>query len=222
MKRSAFGGGIKAGGPNYVACFTEVEETNLKPNRSPRPVRFETAQNDLDRLNAAASSYKKAYEDVFSKAEDVSNIYGEENVFRYLPMRSIGFRIEDKDALTDVLMVVTAAETVKSPLTISISADDPKLAEIEKSCSIGSVTIVKQTTDEFVNDMDKYERIRTCSSELPDYFYAKAAELGKHIASAKPLTEGRIELLNYLKEQSIAFEYHRYGSIFGENGDCHQ
>ena len=28
-----------------------------------------------------------------------------------------------------------------------------------------------------------------------------------------PVTEGRIELLHYLKEQSISYEYHRYGSI---------
>jgi RHH-type proline utilization regulon transcriptional repressor/proline dehydrogenase/delta 1-pyrroline-5-carboxylate dehydrogenase len=43
--------------------------------------------------------------------------------------------------------------------------------------------------------------------------YKKAAELGKHIAMQKPLNEGRLELLHYVKEQSIAFEYHRYGSI---------
>jgi len=28
MKRSAFGGGIKAGGPNYVSCFVNITNTN--------------------------------------------------------------------------------------------------------------------------------------------------------------------------------------------------
>jgi len=39
---------------------------------------------------------------------------------------------------------------------------------------------------------------------------------GKYVATAKPLVEGRLEMLHYLKEQSIAFEYHRYGSITEE------
>ena len=27
------------------------------------------------------------------------------------------------------------------------------------------------------------------------------------------MNEGRLELINYIKEQAIAFEYHRYGSM---------
>jgi RHH-type proline utilization regulon transcriptional repressor/proline dehydrogenase/delta 1-pyrroline-5-carboxylate dehydrogenase len=64
--------------------------------------------------------------------------------------------------------------------------------------------------------MGRYERIRAASPDLSDAIYQKAAKLGKHIAANKPLAEGRLELLHYLKEQSIAYEYHRYGSIFGE------
>ena len=32
MKRSAFGGGIKAGGDNYVSCFVNFEESDYKEN----------------------------------------------------------------------------------------------------------------------------------------------------------------------------------------------
>ena len=53
-----------------------------------------------------------------------------------------------------------------------------------------------------------------------DNLYQKAAELGLCIIDSAPLAEGRIELLHYLKEQSISFEYHRYGSIFEENKCC--
>jgi RHH-type proline utilization regulon transcriptional repressor/proline dehydrogenase/delta 1-pyrroline-5-carboxylate dehydrogenase len=68
----------------------------------------------------------------------------------------------------------------------------------------------------FIEDREKYERIRVVSPEIPNAFYQKAAQLGKYIVDRKPLVEGRIELLHYLKEQSIACEYHRYGSVFGE------
>ena len=61
--------------------------------------------------------------------------------------------------------------------------------------------------------MGKYERIRTCSSDIPFEIYQKASQLDKYIATSVPLKEGRIELIHYIKAQSISFEYHRYGSI---------
>ena len=90
--------------------------------------------------------------------------------------------------------------------------NDYKLEILRKSAE-HEYTLVVETENEFLNEMVKYERIRTCNNQLSEEFYLKAAKTGKHIASSKPLMEGRIELLHYLKEQSIAFEYHRYGSI---------
>jgi RHH-type proline utilization regulon transcriptional repressor/proline dehydrogenase/delta 1-pyrroline-5-carboxylate dehydrogenase len=222
MKRSAFGGGIKAGGPNYVSCFLEITENSVPEVaaalNSPFDEGFFAAAVDRNRLNYAVASYRKNWEDEFSQEKDVSRICGEENIFRYLPLRNIGFRIEEDDSLTDVLLVLLAADTAGTPLVLSLSADDTKLRTIESVADkfIG-VRIKKQTTGAFIEEMDSYERIRTCTSDLSDAFYLKAAELGKHIANSKPLVEGRLELLHYLKEQSITYEYHRYGSIFGAN-----
>jgi len=70
-----------------------------------------------------------------------------------------------------------------------------------------------QDEETFIRDIPKYERIRMCSPKLPKEIYLEAAKLGKYIATATPLCEGRLELLHYLKEQSITFEYHRYGSV---------
>ena len=61
--------------------------------------------------------------------------------------------------------------------------------------------------------MPLYERIRTCRADLPMAVYEKAAASDKYIATAAPLKNGRVELIHYIKEQSITFEYHRYGSI---------
>ena len=70
----------------------------------------------------------------------------------------------------------------------------------------------KQSLAEFVKEMLDYERIRTCSAELPREVYERAAECNKYIATAAPVKDGRVELIHYIKEQSISFEYHRYGS----------
>jgi hypothetical protein len=67
--------------------------------------------------------------------------------------------------------------------------------------------------EDFLKELPEYERVRTCSPDIPDVMYERAAETNKYIATAPPVKQGRIELIHYIKEQSIAFEYHRYGSI---------
>jgi len=219
MKRSAFGGGIKAGGPNYVSCFVEFTENELPKISEKSPLtEFVSGKEDKNRLNYAGKSYLESWRAEFSQEKDVCNIYGEKNVFRYRPLKSVGFRINENDSLTDVLLVMLAADTAKTPLVISISANDPNLSVVEKVAGMLVDTKVKtQIIDSFINDMSLYERVRVCTADIPDAVYAKAAELGKHVANNKPLAEGRLELLHYLKEQSVTYEYHRYGSIFGED-----
>lgn len=220
MKRSAFGGGIKAGGPNYVSCFVHFEEKGISssPALTKSPLcDLLTDENEKARLRFAYSSYKKAWDEEFSIERDVNHLYGEENIFRYLPLKNCGLRVQKEDNLCDILLILLAANIAKTPLVVSVSPDDEKLQSIEKAAMIIlGIHIRMQDKDKFIADMEKYERIRTATPNLSDACYQKAAELGKHIASAKPLVEGRIELLHYLKEQSIAFEYHRYGSILNE------
>jgi RHH-type proline utilization regulon transcriptional repressor/proline dehydrogenase/delta 1-pyrroline-5-carboxylate dehydrogenase len=220
MKRSAFGGGIKAGGPNYVSCFVEFTEKDLPdiPASKQSISELVSGEKDKARINFAHESYSKAWQNEFSQERDINHIYGEENTFRYLPLKNIGLRIQESDSLCDVLLILMASRKSNTPVIVSISGEDNKLRAIEKAAGILSgIQIKKQDEDEFVEEMDSYERVRACTSNLSDAIYRKAAKLGKHIASNKPLIEGRLELLHYLKEQSIAWEYHRYGSIFGED-----
>lgn len=220
MKRSAFGGGIKAGGPNYVSCFVEFTEKDVTGG-SEYKYNIGDLLTDIKekaRLNFAYDSYSKAWLNEFSKAIDVNHLYGEENIFRYLPLKSIGLRIQESDSLCDILLILLASNRSGTPVVVSISGSDEKLEAIEKASSmLSGIHIKTQDEEKFVEEMDSYERIRTCTTDLSDAIYRKAAKLGKHIASDKPLIEGRIELLHYMKEQSIAYEYHRYGSIFGED-----
>ena len=203
MKRSAFGGGIKAGGPNYVASFLRFKNV--------------TAYDIKD----VEANYRQAWNNVFSKEEDVSHIYGEENTFRYLPLKSMALRIADGDALNDALLVMLAANQTKTKLTVSLSDKHRQLEVIKaKVAMFHGMSLRLESEEDFINTMSTYERVRACSESLSDAVYQKAAELGLCIIDSAPLAEGRIELLHYLKEQSISFEYHRYGSIFEENKCC--
>lgn len=219
MKRSAFGGGIKAGGPNYVSCFVEFTEKDVIASVEKNPlITLVSDEKDQKRLGFALNRYDQAWQNEFSQERDVNYIYGEANTFRYLPLRSVGFRVQEKDNLCDVLLVLAASNKANTPVVVSINENDQKVGAVKDASSLLLNTSVKiQAEDRFIDEMGSYERIRSCSTDLSDAIYMKAAQLGKHIASDKPLVEGRLELLNYLKEQSIAYEYHRYGSIFGED-----
>ena len=52
----------------------------------------------------------------------------------------------------------------------------------------------------------------SCSPDIPLAMYQRAAEVNRYIATAAPVKQGRVELIHYIKEQSISYEYHRYGS----------
>ena len=220
MKLSAFGGGIKAGGRNYVSCFVNITESGITSKPTTGNIKFKEYSDRLNssennRFQAAIQSYIENYSNEFSQESDIHNLMGERNTFRYLPLKNMALRIMPTDNLADIFMILAAAQITKTPITVSISEEDYKL-EILKTLPNKLFGFVAQCETEFLNTINNYDRIRMCGNPIPKTFYKKAAETGKYIVTAKPLTEGRLELLHYVKEQSIAFEYHRYGSITQE------
>ena len=186
MKLSAFGPGLKAGGPNYCAQFMTITD---------RP--------------GSNTDYKKSYADWYEKefkhARNIQpNIRGEQNVFRYLPLSNMVMRLFGDETYEQVQMVQLAAKTVGTPLTISADTDHPLVGQL-KGVKTESLTA-------FCNSMKQFERVRTISKNIPDEVFQAAAFCDKYIAQAAPVRNGRIELAHYIKEQSISNEYHRYGS----------
>ncbi|MCI5662884.1 MAG: bifunctional proline dehydrogenase/L-glutamate gamma-semialdehyde dehydrogenase [Mediterranea sp.] len=190
MKLSAFGGGVKAGGPNYCSCFVHITD---KPG----------SQTDYRK------SYAAAYEQEFAHPRDIHHLFGEQNLFRYLPLQSMVLRLFHGDTDEQARMVALAARTCGTPLTISFDASDDRSAKLADT----GARLVKESLDSFITSIPNFDRIRTCRADLPMAVYEKAAASDRYIATAAPVREGRVELIHYIKEQSIAFEYHRYGSI---------
>jgi RHH-type proline utilization regulon transcriptional repressor/proline dehydrogenase/delta 1-pyrroline-5-carboxylate dehydrogenase len=55
---------------------------------------------------------------------------------------------------------------------------------------------------------------------VPEIVRRAAAETGLCLVSAPVLAEGRIELLWSVQEQSISFDYHRYGNLGVRAGEA--
>ncbi len=187
MKLSAFGGGIKAGGVNYVSCFTNI----------------------TNNTEIAKENYEEAFKAEFASARDVSNLYGEQNVFRYLPLEKMALRLFEGDSVEDAKLIVKAAKVAGTPLVVSLDVDNPIVSDIK---TLGG-EVITQNLEAFIAEIEKYSRVRVCSPNIPMALYEAAAAKDKYIATAPVLLNGRFELLHYLKEQSITHEYHRYGSI---------
>ena len=206
MKTAAFGAEINADSPNYLTCFMNIDEA-----RYPRPDKHEKEFSafsalldgvEKKRFDAAISSYKRNREMDFLHERDINIVT--ENMFRYLPLENCVLRVRHSDRLSNVLMIIAASCIAHTPITASIAADDPKYKPLHKL--IGKYyrcSIVAQNEIMFIKDMEKYERIRTFSHDISDNIYNKAAELCKYISTAPPLSEGRVEMLHYLKEHKI-------------------
>ena len=188
MKLSAFGPGLKAGGPNYCTQFMYITDRE-------------------DSATDYKQSYAEWYEKEFKHARNIQpNIRGEQNVFRYLPLKGgMVLRLFGDETLEQIEMVQLAARTVGTPLVISVSDNNPVVSQL-------SGEVRKENLAAFCESMKNYERVRTISVAVPDVVFEAAANCDKYIAQSMPVKNGRIELALYIKEQSIANEYHRYGS----------
>ena len=188
MKLSAFGQGLKAGGPNYCTQFMYITD---KPGST----------------TDYKQSYAAWYEKEFKHARNIQpKIRGEQNVFRYLPVDGgMVLRLFGDETLEQVQMVQLAAQTVGTQLIVSMDAANPLFAQLEGEKK-------QENMAAFLESIKNYGRVRVISSRMPDVVREAAANYDKYIACAAPVKDGRIELALYIQEQSIANEYHRYGS----------
>ena len=190
MKLSAFGPGLKAGGPNYVAQFMHI--------------------TDKGNTTDYRTSYSQWYEKEFRHARNLHpEIRGEQNVFRYLPLKDgMVLRLFGDESIEKIKMVCLAAKTVHTPLTISLDRGCSLLSDVSPL----SGQIKTESVEDFCKSLKQYERVRTISAFVPDVVFKAAAAVDKYIEQAPPVSNGRIELARYIQEQSISNEYHRYGS----------
>lgn len=197
MKRSAFGAGIKAGGPNYAVSFMDVQET--------------VQMDGEERLEYAVKSYEEAWKNEFSVERDIHQIHGESNIFRYLPVKKMVLRVLEQDNLIDLMMVLSAAEIAGVSIDVSCLPKSPFLTALKDKA--GKKKVIAEDIPAFVARMDQYERVRVTDDSIPEEMSKRAAETGVYIAHRRPLTEGLLELIHYVREQSVSYEYHRYGNI---------
>ena len=229
--KSAIGAGIKAGGPNYVQQFVSIKEKGLpkSQNSDHRLVKLVKVfcddmgvDKDFEqKLVTATGSYVYEFESVFSQETDYFQIRGEENVFRYKSLNDI-LLVFDADRLLDSCLLLSAATFAKTRVSVLIRKGNDKealkalssLIERIQTQDLGHFEILDARLEDLSEHLFSYERIRFVSTDLVnENVQLEANRNGKYLFTQKPYLDGRLELLNYFKEQSVSYSYHRYGNL---------
>jgi len=242
MGKSAFGPGIKAGGPNYVAQLMNFADRDDAPPAADTPLASEVLETlrqllldrhtagvhppDLVRLLRAMSSYQHAFEAEFSGEHDDFKLLGQDNVRRYLPVGHLRIRVHPADTAFEIFARVCAAQTVGCRATVSAPPGvTPPMVDL-----LDRLTQSWGAAVEFVEESDQelaeliaaraIDRVRYAAPDrAPESVIKAVGDTGIYIARAPVLAEGRIELLWYVKEQSISDNYHRYGNLGARAGE---
>jgi RHH-type transcriptional regulator, proline utilization regulon repressor / proline dehydrogenase / delta 1-pyrroline-5-carboxylate dehydrogenase len=224
-KASSVGPGAKAGGPNYVlqlARWREIAPPSVVGEALPEPMaalleRCLAALSDAgarDLIRASAESYARAWRAHFGRAHDPSAILGERNLFRYRPCRRAIARgtIERPDAATALCQVLLAACAVGVPLTVSLA---PGALPWDWLGDVDGVAVFAEGDDTFGERLARpgeAERLRAWSP-VARAVHVAAQRGGVTVIDAPVLASGRLELRWYLREQTVSWVRHRYGSL---------
>jgi RHH-type proline utilization regulon transcriptional repressor/proline dehydrogenase/delta 1-pyrroline-5-carboxylate dehydrogenase len=222
-KDSSFGLGAKAGGPNYVLQLMRAEQKGLPKEREPMDDRVRSLAQYVQRCqwtreqeeiwSASVGSYVFYWNHYFSKRQDPSKVLGQDNFLSYVPHEHQLLRIQHGDTPLDVLRTIAAALTCKASFEVSMPMDFQDCLPSGEWCR-QTKNIIKESEDELIRRIvrDKIKRVRLLAPPSGALKQSLADE-GCHAMRAPVSANGRIELLYYLREVSLSFDYHRYGFL---------
>ncbi len=237
-KRSSVGGGAKAGGPNHLVGLGSWRPTagvaasstlHLKGLDSSIADVIEAAQPALgyeafEWLRRAALSDAVAWDRTFGKVVDVSHLGVERNLFRYRPA-SVEIRSTTDAAPQALVRAIIAAVRARSTFTVSTPAGLP--ATVRQALGALEVAVFVESDEDWIARMAapraegvpaRADRVRLVGppAQVGEVRTALAAAISGDpdlAVYADEVTQaGRIELLPFLREQSITITAHRFGN----------
>ena len=239
MGRSAFGPGIKAGGPNYVAQLMRFQEEprvgkrgscgdQAAPIRNPHLRDLVAAiqrgphawKADFDSLQAAIQSFDQAASEEFLISHDHFRLLGQDNIRRYVPVPMLVIRLTPSDSWKDMVMRIAAAKAVGCRAIVSaakgVHAETMEIVHDMTESWAADIEFVEQSDEELIEAVEwgGVSRLRYAAPDRVPLTIRKAViDRYVHVADAPVHAVGRIELLWYVQEQSVSRDYHRYGNL---------
>jgi RHH-type proline utilization regulon transcriptional repressor/proline dehydrogenase/delta 1-pyrroline-5-carboxylate dehydrogenase len=220
---------MKAGGPNYVAQFMDFEDVASVP-ASGRPETPTLAalcdalaahpQPDDARIVAAALGCEHSRREEFGVEHDHFRLVGQDNVRRYLPVGAVRVRVHVDDTAFDLFARVCAAHVAGCRIVVSTppGLDLPAVGRLEELTGswAGAIEFVEESDAQLALAIEggQVDRVRYAAPERAAPTVLRAGNAANGCVVSVPVSaEGRLEMLWYLREQSISTDYHRYGNL---------
>jgi RHH-type proline utilization regulon transcriptional repressor/proline dehydrogenase/delta 1-pyrroline-5-carboxylate dehydrogenase len=217
-KRSVVGPGAKAGGPNYVLQLCRVEDDG-RPTLGAEPTGVVASMLDVladglepaerAALNAAARSDAFWWAAEFGVAHDEAMLFCESNVFRYRPLPGLTIRVVPGAGALDVARVIAGAVAAGAAPIASLHPDEGRRrTQLDR---LTGVDVVVESPAALARRLDGLEvaRVRLLGSEPG----LEGFEPRVHVDARRPVLLGRVELLRYLREQTVSRTLHRFGNV---------
>ncbi len=223
-KASSFGLGMKVGGPNTLAQL--IPTTAFSPQDIPlvdSPI-LQIAQEvglsrtDYTLLEKSIASYDWWWREYFSHPLPLTNIIGQDNQLHYCQRHDLFVVMNEHDPLLFVLQIAGAAATCHAPFTLVLPhAFQQRLAGSnlwrawEESQGIECIE-----ESEILSRLHHkpFAMVRACSDSVENPLFQISPKVSC-LTIAPPSLNGRRELLHYLHEKAVSYDYHRYGNLHG-------
>jgi RHH-type transcriptional regulator, proline utilization regulon repressor / proline dehydrogenase / delta 1-pyrroline-5-carboxylate dehydrogenase len=220
-KRSCFGPGAKAGGPNYVAQFGTWENTAAPALRVPPTGTAADLLEQLrkllpdhaDTLTAAAENDAYWNKHEFSIEHDPTAMRCESNHFRYRRFKHALIRATAAISDVELARLLLAAAAIGTPFSLSLEAPRPWLAAL----GIEPVTEDDSTlAARFPHIAAGIGLVRAPKGDSG--FKQAVIAAGQRWADGPVIWNARIEWPAWLREQSVSQTLHRYGNLIPPPG----
>ena len=186
---SVVGPGAKAGGPNYVAQLGTWRDAVGSGD--------EAANADL--TDADWCALHVAHE------HDPSGLFCESNVFRYRPLREVPLRVGGDATCADVTRVLAAIAAVGSTVALSVALDWSEALDAPHRRERAEAFWARIAND-------PPPRVRLLGEEVP---WSTVLPVTTFVDDRPVVRCGRIELVRYVREQSVTTTLHRFGNLVG-------
>ncbi|MDJ1370711.1 aldehyde dehydrogenase family protein [Gulosibacter molinativorax] len=225
-KESMIGTKLKSGGPNTIMFLgrwraddhEQSHTLHLRGLDEPVARLIEALQpgmsfDEFERVRRTALSCQIAWNEEFGEVVDATNLPVERNLFRYRPAPCV-IRFSEDGTADELGHVLVAATVARAKILLSTAwALPPTLsAELE----LRGAQVLIESNEDFVSRLSTEglraaPRLRLIGGSRSEV--CRALENGVDIAvfSDDVTLAGRVEMLPFLREQSISIRAHRHG-----------
>lgn len=232
FKASSFGSTAKAGGPHTLRQYFKLKNRTALRIASEHPAperrsydavalrRFEQLcaplysfihrQPEAEALVRLGLHYLDAYFEHYATPRDPSNVLGEHNHLRTLPLSGVVILAGPGTSPRDVLAAHLAAAVCETPVQTLV----PPGSEWAEVCAaLGAERYESETALAEHLAKTKAIRLRNLGPPLSKELLQLIHGRGLTCLNEPVSQSGLVELLYYLKEQAVSVSYHRYGNL---------